>query len=168
MIPIYRRKCCPLNVMVEVPCASVSITSSLVMLRSTFNARHSRVYSSTIDSHFSGLPVTVRSNTKSQHQTWSWCSARFTWQAWSLVPRWRFCGTFKPSQRHRRSTRCGWPANLRGAAARRSVDSRTVVAGPPTRASASPTLPRHLGAVLRIVDCCAAVPPNNFPDRVAA
>ena len=37
--------------------ASVSITSSLVMLRSTFKAKHSRVYSSTIDSHFSWLPA---------------------------------------------------------------------------------------------------------------
>jgi len=40
---------------------SVSITSSLVMPRSTFTARHSRVYSSTIDSHFNWLPLTVRS-----------------------------------------------------------------------------------------------------------
>src|SRR5690349_6673295 len=32
--------------------ASVSITSSLVILRLTFKARHSRVCSSTIDSHF--------------------------------------------------------------------------------------------------------------------
>lgn len=50
--------------------ASASITSSLVMLRSTFKARHSRVYPSTIDSHFKGLPLVVRSNTKSQVQTW--------------------------------------------------------------------------------------------------
>ena len=31
----------------------------LVMLRSTFNAEHSRTYSSTIDSHLSGLPASV-------------------------------------------------------------------------------------------------------------
>jgi hypothetical protein len=55
--------------------ASVSITSSLVMLRSTFKARHSRVYTSTIDSHFSGLPAVVQSNTKSHVQTWSFASA---------------------------------------------------------------------------------------------
>jgi hypothetical protein len=40
---------------------SVSITSSLVMPRSTFKVRHSRVYSSTTDSHFNWLPLTVRS-----------------------------------------------------------------------------------------------------------
>ena len=40
---------------------SLSITSSLVMPRSTFKARHSRLYSSTIDSHFNWLPLTVRS-----------------------------------------------------------------------------------------------------------
>ncbi len=45
---------------------SVSITFSLVMPRSTFRARRSRVYSSTADSHFSRLPLTVLSNTKSQ------------------------------------------------------------------------------------------------------
>jgi hypothetical protein len=55
--------------------ASASITSSLVMLRATFKARHSRVYSSTIDSHFSALPEVVRSKTKSQVQTWSFRSA---------------------------------------------------------------------------------------------
>jgi hypothetical protein len=49
--------------------ASVSITSSLVMLRSTLRHKHSRVNSSTIESHFSVLPLVVRSNTKSQHQT---------------------------------------------------------------------------------------------------
>jgi hypothetical protein len=49
--------------------ASVSITSSLVMLRSTFNAKHSRVCSSTIDSHLSWLPLVVWSNTKSHAQT---------------------------------------------------------------------------------------------------
>ena len=35
--------------------ASVSITSSLVMLRSTFSARQFRVYPSTIDSYFREL-----------------------------------------------------------------------------------------------------------------
>ena len=40
---------------------SVSITSSLVMPRLTFKARRSRVYSSTIDSHISWLPLAVRS-----------------------------------------------------------------------------------------------------------
>ena len=49
--------------------ASVSITSSAVIPRSTFNAKHSRVYSSTIESHFKVLPLAVKSNTKSQHQT---------------------------------------------------------------------------------------------------
>ncbi len=39
--------------------ANVSITSSLVMLRSTFKAKHSLVCSSTIDSHLSWLPLVV-------------------------------------------------------------------------------------------------------------
>src|ERR1700733_4822072 len=39
--------------------ASVSIRSSLVMLRSTFKAMHSRVFSSTIESHLSWLPLVV-------------------------------------------------------------------------------------------------------------
>lgn len=47
------------------------------MPRSTLNARHSRMYASTIDSHLSALREAVRSNTKSQHQTWSLCSAHY-------------------------------------------------------------------------------------------
>src|SRR3954452_21856150 len=83
--------------------ASVSITSSLVILRATFKARHSRVCSSTIDSHFSVVPLDVRSNTKSHVHTWSLCSDRRTWQALALVPHPRrflvLLGTFKPSRR---------------------------------------------------------------------
>jgi len=40
-------------------------TFSLAMPRSTFRARDSRVYSSTTDSHFRSLPLTVLSNRKS-------------------------------------------------------------------------------------------------------
>src|SRR5690606_39123242 len=81
--------------------ASVSITSSLVMLRPTFRHRHSRVYSSTIDSHLSALPEVVRSNTKSHAHTSFLCSARRRWQALLLDPTPRrlrfFTGTFSPS-----------------------------------------------------------------------
>ena len=67
--------------------ARLSITSSLVMFRATLNARHSRMCSSTIDSHFSVVPLVVRSNTKSHIQTWggaSSCRLRSCWTSSSI------------------------------------------------------------------------------------
>jgi len=55
--------------------SKMSSTLSAVMLRSTSRAKHSRVYSSVISSHFSGRPAVVRSWMKSHVQTWSLCSA---------------------------------------------------------------------------------------------
>lgn len=96
--------------------ASTSITSSLVMLRSTFSTKHSRVYSSTRDSHFIRLPLVVRSNTISQHQTWFQRSVWRTLQPVLLVPalgRFRcFLGTFSPSRRHKRYTRVSLACQL--------------------------------------------------------
>lgn len=66
--------------------SSVSITSSLVMPRSSFKAKHSRVYSSTNDSQFSWLPLAFRSNTKSQHHTSLGFSARRRWHPLALEP----------------------------------------------------------------------------------
>jgi hypothetical protein len=49
--------------------ARESITSALVIPRSAFSTRHSRVNSSIIESHLIWLPLAVRSKMKSQHQT---------------------------------------------------------------------------------------------------
>jgi len=86
--------------------ANTSITLSAMMPRPTSSARHSRVYSSTIVSHFSGRPSRVRSWMKSHAHTWSFCSARRRAHPWALCPKCRFfrcfCGTFSPSRRHSR------------------------------------------------------------------
>ena len=72
----------------------------------------------------------VRSNTKSQHQTWSWCSARRR-----MAGRWRSCpthGVFASSAAlsalpaaTAAAPASRWPATLRGATTPRSGDSRT-------------------------------------------
>ncbi len=62
------------------------ITSSLVNLRSTFRARHSRVCSSTKLNHLIAVPLVVLSNTKSHVHTWSLCSAFRTSQAFAETP----------------------------------------------------------------------------------
>jgi hypothetical protein len=49
--------------------ARESITSVLVIPRSAFSTRHSRVNSSIIESHLIWPPLAVRSKMKSQHQT---------------------------------------------------------------------------------------------------
>jgi len=76
------------------------------MLRPTSNATHSRVYSSTTDSHFKGRPSLVRSCTKSHVQIWFLYSALRRMQLLSLVPSRRFLccfvGTFRPSWTHSR------------------------------------------------------------------
>jgi hypothetical protein len=56
--------------------ARESITSALVIPRSAFSTRHSRVNSSIIESHLIWLPLAVRSKMKSQHQTSFGASAR--------------------------------------------------------------------------------------------
>jgi hypothetical protein len=80
--------------------ASVSITSSLVMPRSTFRARHSRVYLSTIDNHFNLLPLVVLSKKKPLHHVLFGASARRRWHPLTLDLRRRFfrcfTGTFSP------------------------------------------------------------------------
>ena len=50
--------------------------SKLVVPRSTYRAKHSRVYSSTTDSRFNWMPLVVLSKTKSQHHTSFGFSAR--------------------------------------------------------------------------------------------
>jgi hypothetical protein len=88
---------------------SASTTSLLVIPRSTFSARHSRVNSSITESHFSWLPLNVRSKIKSQHQTSFGDSARRRWHPLALTPKRRlfrfFCGTFSPSRCQSRNTR---------------------------------------------------------------
>jgi hypothetical protein len=89
--------------------SSTATTSVAFMPRPTSRARHSRVYSSTTLSHFSGRPSLVRSWMKSQAQTWSRPSARRRTQPLALLPsRRRFLfllGTLRPSRRHSRYTR---------------------------------------------------------------
>ena len=66
---------------------SSSITSCAVMLRLHSRVGHSRVYSSTIESHFKERPPSSRSKMKSSAQMWFLCSGRWRWQAFSLEPR---------------------------------------------------------------------------------
>jgi hypothetical protein len=119
-----------------------------------------RSYSSTTDSHFSWPPLTVLSNTKSQHHTSFGASACRRWHPFALEPRRRFLrfftGTFRPSRCHRRNTRDNPARHPLLKATSQSGDTRTVASPSPTAASASPAAPRPCGAWPRIADCSAA------------
>jgi len=126
---------------------SVSITSSLVMPRSTFKAKHSRVYSSTTDSHYRWLPLAVLSNTRPQHHTSLGVSARRRWHPLALdLKRRLFTGTFSPPAATIKILETTQHAILLLEAASQFDNIHTAASLSPTAAPASRAAARPCGA----------------------